>query len=98
MICGDPQGEDTKEMLRCVHSVFSPNKVVKAAPSSSCPGDLPSSPAGDRGTAEPCVALLGQRGGRGRGAALVALLGQLHLHLGLSCSVRLAMGPKSQFL
>lgn len=27
VICGDPQGEDTKEMLHCVHSVFSPNKV-----------------------------------------------------------------------
>lgn len=34
VICGDPQGEDTKEMLRCVHSVFSPNKVeVPALPS-----------------------------------------------------------------
>lgn len=27
VICGDPQGEDTKEMLHCVRSVFSPNKV-----------------------------------------------------------------------
>lgn len=27
VVCGDPQGEDTKEMLRCVRSVFSPNKV-----------------------------------------------------------------------
>ncbi|XP_077044316.1 spermatogenesis-associated protein 20 isoform X5 [Agelaius phoeniceus] len=26
VICGDPQGEDTKEMLHCVRSVFSPNK------------------------------------------------------------------------
>ncbi|KAM9281120.1 spermatogenesis-associated protein 20 isoform 2-T2 [Morus bassanus] len=31
VICGDPQGEDTKEMLRCVHSVFSPNKVLMLA-------------------------------------------------------------------
>ncbi|XP_010001058.1 PREDICTED: spermatogenesis-associated protein 20 [Chaetura pelagica] len=31
VICGDPQGEDTKEMLRCVHSVFSPNKVLLLA-------------------------------------------------------------------
>lgn len=31
IICGDPQGEDTKEMLRCVHSVFSPNKVLLLA-------------------------------------------------------------------
>ncbi|XP_010217018.1 PREDICTED: spermatogenesis-associated protein 20 [Tinamus guttatus] len=27
VICGDPQGEDTKDLLRCVHSVFCPNKV-----------------------------------------------------------------------
>ncbi|XP_033923375.1 spermatogenesis-associated protein 20 isoform X1 [Melopsittacus undulatus] len=31
VICGDPQGEDTKEMLRCVHSVFSPTKVLMLA-------------------------------------------------------------------
>ncbi|NWU61590.1 SPT20 protein, partial [Pterocles burchelli] len=31
VICGDPQGEDTKQMLRCVHSVFSPNKVLVLA-------------------------------------------------------------------
>uniref|UniRef100_A0A674GXE5 Spermatosis associated 20 n=1 Tax=Taeniopygia guttata TaxID=59729 RepID=A0A674GXE5_TAEGU len=31
VICGDPQGEDTKEMLHCVHSVFSPNKVLMVA-------------------------------------------------------------------
>ncbi|XP_009067463.1 PREDICTED: spermatogenesis-associated protein 20 [Acanthisitta chloris] len=31
VICGDPQGEDTKEMLRCIHSVFSPNKVLMLA-------------------------------------------------------------------
>lgn len=31
IICGDPQGEDTKEMLRCIHSVFSPNKVEVSA-------------------------------------------------------------------
>uniref|UniRef100_A0A8B9F1H7 Spermatogenesis associated 20 n=1 Tax=Amazona collaria TaxID=241587 RepID=A0A8B9F1H7_9PSIT len=31
VICGDPQGEDTKEMLRCVHSVFSPAKVLMLA-------------------------------------------------------------------
>ncbi|KAM9258534.1 LOW QUALITY PROTEIN: spermatogenesis-associated protein 20 [Cariama cristata] len=31
VICGDPQGEDTKEMLRCVNSVFSPNKVLMLA-------------------------------------------------------------------
>ncbi|NWR70015.1 SPT20 protein, partial [Centropus unirufus] len=31
VICGDPQGEDTKEMLRCVHSVFCPNKVLMVA-------------------------------------------------------------------
>lgn len=28
VICGDPQGEDTKEMLSCVHSTFIPNKVL----------------------------------------------------------------------
>lgn len=32
VICGDPKGEDTKEMLRCVHSVFSPNKVEVPTP------------------------------------------------------------------
>lgn len=31
VICGDPQEEDTKEMLRCVHSIFSPNKVEMPA-------------------------------------------------------------------
>lgn len=31
VICGDPQGEDTKEMLRCVHSTFIPNKVEQSA-------------------------------------------------------------------
>ncbi|XP_064322988.1 spermatogenesis-associated protein 20 [Phalacrocorax carbo] len=31
VICGDPRGEDTEEMLRCVHSVFSPNKVLMLA-------------------------------------------------------------------
>ncbi|NXC45148.1 SPT20 protein, partial [Penelope pileata] len=31
VICGDPQGEDTKEMLHCVHSTFSPNKVLLLA-------------------------------------------------------------------
>ncbi|XP_008942285.1 PREDICTED: spermatogenesis-associated protein 20-like, partial [Merops nubicus] len=31
VVCGDPQGEDTKEMLRCVHSVFSPTKVLMLA-------------------------------------------------------------------
>ncbi|XP_009878504.1 PREDICTED: spermatogenesis-associated protein 20 [Charadrius vociferus] len=31
VICGDPQGEDTKEMLRCVRSIFSPNKVLMLA-------------------------------------------------------------------
>ncbi|XP_029871760.1 spermatogenesis-associated protein 20 [Aquila chrysaetos chrysaetos] len=31
VICGDPQGEDTKEMLHCVRSVFSPNKVLMLA-------------------------------------------------------------------
>ncbi|NXX77443.1 SPT20 protein, partial [Urocolius indicus] len=35
VICGDPQGEDTKEMLRCVHSVFSPNKVLVLADGNS---------------------------------------------------------------
>ncbi|XP_061866603.1 spermatogenesis-associated protein 20 isoform X2 [Colius striatus] len=35
IICGDPQGEDTKEMLRCVHSVFSPNKVLVLADGNS---------------------------------------------------------------
>lgn len=43
VICGDPQGEDTKEMLRCVHSIFSPNKVeVPALPAS--PAALPCPP------------------------------------------------------
>ncbi|XP_075296943.1 spermatogenesis-associated protein 20 isoform X4 [Opisthocomus hoazin] len=31
VICGDPREEDTKEMLRCVHSVFSPNKALMLA-------------------------------------------------------------------
>ncbi|XP_067164391.1 spermatogenesis-associated protein 20 isoform X1 [Apteryx mantelli] len=31
VICGDPQGEDTKDLLRCVHSVFCPNKVLMLA-------------------------------------------------------------------
>ncbi|OXB76992.1 UNVERIFIED_CONTAM: hypothetical protein H355_014814 [Colinus virginianus] len=31
VICGDPQREDTKEMLRCVHSTFIPNKVLMLA-------------------------------------------------------------------
>ncbi|XP_056184378.1 spermatogenesis-associated protein 20 isoform X2 [Falco biarmicus] len=31
IICGDPQGEDTKEMLCCVRSVFSPNQVLMLA-------------------------------------------------------------------
>lgn len=31
VICGDPQGEDTKEMLSCVHSTFIPNKVEQPA-------------------------------------------------------------------
>ncbi|XP_039937624.1 spermatogenesis-associated protein 20 isoform X4 [Hirundo rustica] len=31
VVCGDPQGEDTKEMLHCVRSVFSPNKVLMVA-------------------------------------------------------------------
>ncbi|XP_068007067.1 spermatogenesis-associated protein 20 isoform X2 [Melanerpes formicivorus] len=31
IICGDPQGEDTKEMLRCVQSIFSPHKVLMLA-------------------------------------------------------------------
>lgn len=38
VICGDPQGEDTKEMLHCVHSVFSPNKVRGAPACQSFPG------------------------------------------------------------
>ena len=42
VICGDPQGEDTKEMLRCVHSVFSPNKVeVPALPALPWPPAQP---------------------------------------------------------
>ncbi|XP_068769702.1 spermatogenesis-associated protein 20 isoform X2 [Struthio camelus] len=31
VVCGDPQGEDTKDLLRCVHSVFCPNKVLMLA-------------------------------------------------------------------
>uniref|UniRef100_A0A8D0H399 Spermatosis associated 20 n=1 Tax=Sphenodon punctatus TaxID=8508 RepID=A0A8D0H399_SPHPU len=31
VICGDPGGEDTKELLNCVHSVFTPNQVLMLA-------------------------------------------------------------------
>uniref|UniRef100_A0A8C3TD65 Spermatogenesis associated 20 n=1 Tax=Chelydra serpentina TaxID=8475 RepID=A0A8C3TD65_CHESE len=31
VICGAPEGEDTKDLLRCVHSVFTPNKVLMLA-------------------------------------------------------------------
>nr|XP_042703903.1 spermatogenesis-associated protein 20 isoform X3 [Chrysemys picta bellii] len=31
VICGAPEGEDTKDLLRCVHSVFAPNKVLMLA-------------------------------------------------------------------
>ncbi|XP_014430101.2 spermatogenesis-associated protein 20 isoform X3 [Pelodiscus sinensis] len=30
-ICGAPEGEDTKDLLRCIHSVFAPNKVLMLA-------------------------------------------------------------------
>ncbi|XP_062447429.1 spermatogenesis-associated protein 20 isoform X9 [Rhea pennata] len=32
VICGDLQGEDTKDLLRCVHSVFCPNKQARRGP------------------------------------------------------------------
>ncbi|XP_019349910.2 spermatogenesis-associated protein 20 [Alligator mississippiensis] len=31
VICGDPEGDDTKELLRCIHSIFSPNKALMLA-------------------------------------------------------------------
>lgn len=28
IICGDPQGEDTRQLLQCVHTHYLPNKVL----------------------------------------------------------------------
>lgn len=44
VICGDPQAQDTKALLQCVHSIYIPNKVCAVSSTPPSPIGPPVAP------------------------------------------------------